>query len=121
MTMAKLLLFLSVLARMRLVDDYGKTLVFQRGSDLVEDERELMDRRDDDFFAALQELAQRLGVVRPSNKVPELREGVDVVAYLLVEVDAVGNDDDGVELRSGVGFLEENELVRKPRDRVRLA
>jgi hypothetical protein len=48
---------LAALARVRLVDDDGEGLA-GFGGDLVEDERELLHRRDDDLLALLDEPAQ---------------------------------------------------------------
>ena len=111
----------TVLARMRLVYHNGEVLVFERRSDFVEDERELVNRRNDDLLAALQQLTQRIGAIGPADKVLELRKGVDVVANLLVEIDAVRDNDDGVELGRRVRLLQQDQLIRKPRDRIRLA
>ena len=66
-------------------------------ADLVEDERELLHRRDDDLLAALDELAQVAGVLGVAHGRADLRELLDGVLDLLVEDAAVGDHDDRVE------------------------
>ena len=68
-------------------------------ADLVEDERELLHRRDDDLLALLDELAQVAGVLGVADGRAHLRELLDRVADLLVEDAPVGDDDDRVEDR----------------------
>ena len=68
-------------------------------ADLVEDERELLDRRDDDLLALLDELAQVARVLGVADGRADLGELLDRVADLLVEDAAVGDDDDRVEDR----------------------
>ena len=71
-------------------------------ADLVEDERELLDRRDDDLLAVLDELAQVAGVLGVADRRAHLGELLDRVADLLVEDAPVGDDDDRVEDRLAV-------------------
>ena len=54
-------------------------------ADLVEDERELLDGRDDDLLAALDELAQVAGALGMADRRADLGELLDRVADLLVE------------------------------------
>ena len=68
-------------------------------ADLVEDERELLHRGDDDLLAALDELAQVAGVLGVAHRRAHLGELLDRVADLLVEDAPVGDDDDRVEDR----------------------
>ena len=68
-------------------------------ADLVEDERELLDRRDDDLLAALDEPPQVAGVLGMADRRADLGELLDRVADLLVEDASVGDDDDRVEDR----------------------
>ena len=49
-------------------------------ADLVEDERELLHRRDDDLLALLDELAQVAGVLGVAHRRAHLRELLDRVA-----------------------------------------
>ena len=89
-------------------------------ADLVEDERELLDRRDDDLLAVLDELAQVARVLGVADGRAHLGELLDRVADLLVEDAPVGDDDDRVEDRRVVA-LQADQLVGQPGDRVRLA
>ena len=63
-------------------------------ADFVEDEGELLDRRDDDFLAALDESAQVARAVGVSHRRRYLGILLDGVADLSVEDEAVGDDDD---------------------------
>ena len=90
---------LAALARVRLVDDDRELPSAVLVADLVEDERELLDRRDDDLLAALDELPQVAGVLGVADRRADLGELLDRVADLLVEDPAVGDDDDRVEDR----------------------
>ena len=55
-------------------------------ADLVEDERELLHRGDDDLLALCDELAQVAGVLGVADRRADLRELLDRVANLLVRV-----------------------------------
>ena len=74
-------------------------------ADLLEDEGELLDRRDDDLLALLDELAGG----RPNGSAcrpwPNLGELLDGVPDLLVQDAAVGHDDDRVEDRLAPSFF----------------
>ena len=82
---------------MRLVDDDGEAPAPLLVPDLVEDERELLHRRDDDLLAALDEPAEVPRVFGMADGGPDLGELLDRVADLLVEDAPVGDHDDGVE------------------------
>ena len=88
--------------------------------DLVEDEGELLDRRDDDFLAFLDEPAQVARTLRVSDGGADLGVLLDGVADLAVEEDAVGDHDDRVEDR-GVVLFKPDQLVGQPGDGVGLA
>ena len=87
------------LAGVRLVDDDREVPSAVLVADLVEDEGELLHRRDDDLLALLDELAQVAGVLGVADRRAHLRELLDGVADLLVEDAPVGDDDDRVEDR----------------------
>ena len=89
----------SALARVRLVDDDGEAPAAVLAADLVEDERELLHRGDDDLLALGDELAQVARVLGVADGRAHLRELLDRVADLLVEDAPVGDDDDRVEDR----------------------
>ena len=90
------------------------------GADVVEDERELLDRRDDDLLAALDELAEVTGVLGVADGRRDLGELLDGRVDLSVEDPPVGDDDDRIEDRRAVA-LELDETMGEPGDRVRLA
>ena len=89
-------------------------------ADLVEDERELLHRGDDDLLPALDEAAQIARAFGVADRRADLRELLDGVADLAVENAAVGDDDDRVEDRHVV-FRETDQLVGEPGDGVGLA
>jgi hypothetical protein len=110
---------LAALARVRLVDDDGEGLA-ALGGDLVEDEGELLHRRDDDLLALLDELAQVAGALGVAHGRAHLHELLDGRLDLAVEDAPVGHHDDRVEDLLLVA-LQADELVREPGDGVRLA
>src|SRR5690606_10153876 len=110
----------SALARVRFVDHDREAPPAVLAPDLVEDERELLHRGDDDLLPLGDELAQVARVLGVADGGADLRELFDGVTDLLVENTTVGNDDDRVEDRHAI-LREADELVRQPRDRVRLA
>ncbi|HQZ37544.1 MAG TPA: hypothetical protein PLH72_00790 [Vicinamibacterales bacterium] len=89
-------------------------------ANLVEDERELLYRRDDDLLALGDERAEIAGMFGVPDGGADLGELPDGVADLLVEDAAVGNDDDRVE-NGLIVSLQADHLVREPGDGVRLA
>ena len=111
----------TVLAAVCFVYDNGKTLVLQWTSNLIEDERELEDGADDDLLTASQQLTQRPRIVCPSYEVAQSLEGIDIVAYLFVEVHTVGHHDDAVKEWLLIGLEQGDKLIGKPSNRVRLA
>ena len=64
----------AALARMRLVDDDRETAIAVLAADVVEDEREFLDRGDDDLLAALDEPAQIARVLGMPDRCAYLRE-----------------------------------------------
>ena len=105
---------------MRFVDDDGEAPAALLVANLVENEGELLHRRDDDFLARLDEAAQVSRVLCVAHGGAHLGVLADGVSDLLVEDSAVGHQDDGVEDRRVV-LLVPDELVREPGDRVALA
>ena len=93
---------LAALARMRLVDEDGEASAPRLVPDRIEDEWELLDRRDDDLLPALEQRAEVTRSVGMADGGPDLGELPDRVANLLVEEAPVGHHDDGVEHRRGV-------------------
>ena len=104
---------------MRLVDDDGEGLA-ALGGDLVEDEGELLHRRDDDLLALLDELAQIAGALGVAHRRAHLHELLDGLLDLVVEDAPVGDHDHRVEHLLAAA-LDADELVREPGDGVRLA
>ena len=105
---------------MSLVDDDAKTLVFQLTADGFQYVGELVDDGDDDFLAAAEVVAQCLGTVSPCHQVLQPLESNNVVLYLVVEVDAVGDDNDAIE--QGLCSVEQaDKLISEPSDGVGLA
>ena len=104
---------------MRLVDDDGKASS-RLGCDFVEDERELLDRGDDDLLALLDELPQVAGMLRVADRRADLHELLDGLLNLVVEDAPVGDHDDRVENLLSIA-LQTDQLMRQPRDGVGLA
>ena len=75
---------------------------------------------EDNFLAALQVPAQHVGGAGPVDDVLVLHERLHVVAQLLVEVHAVGDDDDTVEHAFPIPH-HPHKLIGEPSDRVALA
>ncbi|CAO5241429.1 hypothetical protein FAGKG844_20168 [Frankia sp. AgKG'84/4] len=115
---------LTGLRRVRLVDDHRKTLRAETlARDLVEDERVLLQRRDDDLRRRVRQRGRELtrilvDLLDDPGRVVEL---VDRVLELLVEHEPVGDDDDLVEHLLVVHVEQGRQAVRQPGDRVRLA
>ena len=87
--------------------------------DRVEDERELLHRRDDDLLAALEKPAEVTRAIGMADGGPDLGELLDRVADLLVEEATVGDHDDGVE-HPRVVLPEPDQLMGEPGDGVGL-
>ena len=111
---------LAPLARVRLVDDHREGAPAMRVADLLTDEGELLDRRDDDLLALLDEPAQVARMLGVPHGRPHLGVLADRVADLLVQDAAVGDDDDRVEDRRAVPF-QRDQLMGQPGDREALA
>ena len=111
---------LAALARMRLVDDHREGAPAMLVADLLANEGELLDRRDDDLLALRDEPPQ---IARPHG-VPHRRSHLrvlpDRVADLLVQDAAVGDDDDRVEDGLAVLF-QRDQLMGQPGDRIALS
>jgi len=103
---------LAALAGVGLVDDDGEGLA-AFGRDLVEDEGELLHRRNDDLLPLLNELAQVAGARGVTHGRAHLHELLDGVLDLVVEQAPVGHHDDRVENLLVVA-LQTDELVREP-------
>ena len=110
---------LAALARMRLVNDDGEAPPPLLVPDLVEDERELLHRRDDDLLPARDKPAEVTRAVGMADGGPDLGELLDRVADLLVEDASIGDHDDGVE-HPRVVLPEPDQLVGEPGDGVGL-
>ena len=115
---------------MGLVDDDGEAPPALLVPDLVEDEGELLHRRDDDLLAGLDEAAKVAGTPRVPHGRADLGVLPDRVADLPVEEEPVGDHDDGIEDRGAVLRVPEPEpepepepdqLMREPGDGVALA
>ena len=104
---------------MRLVNDDGEAPAPLFVPDLVEDERELLHRRDDDLLAALDKRAEVSRAFGMADGGPDLGELFDRGADLLVENASVRNYDDGVE-HPGSVLPQPDQLVGEPGDGVRL-
>ncbi len=79
-----------------------------------------MDGGDDNLLASLQGFPQRCGVFCPGDNIREALEGCNIVADLLVQIDAVRNHDNGIH-DVLVILHQRDELVRQPGDGVALA
>src|SRR5450759_448195 len=100
---------------MRLVDDDGELAPAMLVTDLVQDERKLLYRGDDDLLARRQESPEIPRAIRMSDRGRYLRELFDGVPDLLVQHLPVSDDDDGIEDRSPVSG-EFDQLMCHPRD-----
>ena len=110
----------SALAGVRLVDDDREAAPALLVADLVENERELLHRGNDDLLAALDEPPQIARAVGVPDRRRHLGILPDGVADLPVEDAPVGHHDDRVEHRRVVAG-QSDELVRQPSDGVALA
>ena len=108
------------LAGVGLIDDDGEAPAALLVTDLVEDEGELLHRRDDDLLAGLDEAAKVAGTLRVAHGRADLSVLLDRVADLPVEEEPVGDHDDGIEDRGAV-LREPDQLMREPSDGVALA
>ena len=105
----------TALARMGLVDDHGELASPVLVADCVEDERELLDRGDDDPLSLLEQSAEVAGVLGMAHDGADLGELFDGVPYLLVQQPPVGDDEDGVKDDLIVPF-QPCQLVGQPGD-----
>ena len=105
---------------MGLVDDDGEAPPALLVADLIEDEGEFLDRRNDDLLAGRDEAAQVAGARGMAHCRADLGVLLDGVADLLVEDAPIGNHDDRVEDLGAVS-REPDQLMRQPGDGVALA
>lgn len=110
----------AALAGVRFVYDDGEGVAFMGTADFIKNERKFLDSRDDNFLARLNGTTQITGMLRPGDGTGNLHELPDGIAYLLVEVYAVGNNDNGGDKILSV-FFQPHELMSKPGNGVRLA
>src|SRR5258705_6237174 len=89
-------------------------------ANLVEDERKLLHRGNDDLLPVRNEPAEITRVIGVSDGSAHLSELLDRVVDLLVENPSIRDDDDGIEDR-GIVLLQNDHLVRQPGDGIRLA
>src|SRR5690348_15273335 len=89
-------------------------------ADLVENEGKLLHGRNDDLLAVLNKPSQVAGVFRMADDSGDLRETLDRGVDLLVEIAAVGDDNDGVENVRAV-LLQADQLMRQPGNGVAFA
>ena len=113
---------LAALAGMRFVDQQREALAGEVAQ-LIKDEREFLHCRDDDLLATAQILTQLLRVVGVAEDRRHVVVPLDGAGDLRVQRAPVGDDDDGVELRSHriVLAAQLHQLVRQPSNRVALA
>ena len=110
---------LPALAGVRLVDDDGEPASPVLVADGVQDDRELLDRRDHDPLAVPQQAAQVAGRRRMTHHRSHLGELPDGVPDLLVQQLAVGHHHYRIEDRLALS-LQPDQLVRQPGNGVRL-
>ena len=108
---------LTALAGMGLIDDDSEALVAQLAAHVGEDEGEFMDGGDDDLLAVLEVSAQLATGGSRAYDVIAVGEGAEVIAQLLVEVDAVGDEEDAVEEQPAVAN-QLHQLIGQPGDAV---
>src|SRR5260221_4392042 len=105
---------------MRFVDNNREAPSPMLVPDLVEDERELLYRRDDDLLAAFDEFPQVARMLRVTYRSAHLGELFDCRLNLLVEKPPIGDNNDRV--KHVFFFLaQSDELMREPCDRVGFA
>ena len=114
--------------RVGLVHDHGEAAVLEAGlaANLLQQEREGLQRDDDDRLAVGQRLGELPGLRSvlagdAGDHAVLVLELVDRVLQLRVEHRAVGDDDHRVEDLGVLGVVQRRELVGQPRDRVGLA
>ena len=109
---------LAALAAVGFVDDDGEVLAGSLAFELVEDEREFLDRGDDDLLALGDELPQVAGALGVPDGRADLHELPDGLLELVVKDSAVSDHDHRVEdllLR----VADPHQLVGQPGDGVR--
>lgn len=82
---------------MSFIDDDGKLLPTLLAADLIQDERKLLNRGDDDLLPLGDEFAEVTGVFGMPDSRTDLGKLLDRVADLFVEDAPVGHHDDRVE------------------------
>lgn len=117
---------------MGLVDDHGKAFVlgldgdclalFFEGVDRLGDEGEFLDGGDNDGGAVGEGFGELLGIlVDFLDDALFVLKLVNCVLELLVEDEAIGDDDNGVEDAGVLGIVEAGEAMGEPCDRVGFA
>src|SRR6266403_6338793 len=105
---------------MRLVYDDREVAFPVLRTNLLQNEWELLDSRNNDFLSALDELAKVSSVLRVADRCPNLSKLLDRVPNLLVEDAAICDNNDRIKYR-GIIPLQADELMRKPSDGIRLS
>src|ERR1700740_1571777 len=88
--------------------------------DIIQDEWKFLDGRDDNLLATLDKVAQVARVLGVADSRADLCELLDRVADLLIEDAAGCHHDDRAERRC-IAFMEADELMGEPSDRIRFA
>ena len=105
---------------MCLVDDDREAALSVLGADVVENEREFLNRCDDDLLAVGYEAVEIAGMFGMADGCANLGKLLDRVPDLLIENAAIGHHDHGIEYLAAI-MRETNKLMRQPGYRVRLA
>src|SRR5439155_17866237 len=104
----------------RFVDDDSEISATVLIADFVENERELLDRGDNDFLPALDKFTEVTGMLSVADRCTYLSKLFDGGLNLLVEDAAVGDDNDRVK-NLLIVFAQTDELMPEPGNGVRLA
>ena len=106
---------------MCLVNDNGKILILMLRADIIQNELELMHDGNDNFLAFVQQLFQVSRAFRPTDSRRNLHKLLNGVFNLFVEIDTVGNNDNGIKNLFVFRIFQRYKLMCKPSDRVGLA
>src|SRR6202022_2439007 len=105
---------------MRLVYDDGEIAFPVLRANLLQNEGELLDSRNNDLLSTLDELAKVSSVLRVSDRCPNLSKLLDGVPNLLVEDAPIRDNNDRIKYR-GIIPLKADKLMREPSDGIRLS